>query len=243
MSSGSFRLTGLPSTEALDAVLHRGKHVLRCGPEDTLDALAQLLPRADVLIHDLGPTAARLIGIDNETLRNRFPRLIVSAVTAWPAGHPKADAPPRETLVLAALGLLDEQPGHRSGPIFIRMPFASWTAGWLLAIAVLARLLARKRDGYGGPAHTSLAQAALVPMTMHWTRAQNPSAVFAAGLPKAIPIPLHQASDGLWIHVHYSPDKAPWMAEGLQAMGADAVARANAQFRLLTSLRITERIS
>jgi len=214
---------------ALHAVLNRGKQRLTLnlgadGPDAVLDAL---LSRADVLIHDLTPAEARRRGLDDARLAVRYPRLIVSAVTGWPQGHPKADAPARETLVLAALGLLDEQPGHRPGPVFIRMPFASWTAGWLAAIAIVTRLIARDRDGRGGIAHTSLAQAALVPMTMHWTRAEKPTPVFAKGLSKNIPIPLHQASDGRWLHVHYSPDKAPWMAEALAAMGAEAVKEAN----------------
>jgi len=69
---------------------------------------------------------------------------------------------------------LDEQPAHRPGPVFVRMPFANWLASWLCVVGVMARLLARDRDGCGGIAHTSLAQAALVPMTMHWNRAQTP---------------------------------------------------------------------
>ncbi|MDB5671820.1 MAG: CoA transferase [Alphaproteobacteria bacterium] len=213
---------------ALDAVLNRGKTRIALSLDDP--AFGRLLAGADILLHELTPKEALRLGLDDGSLARRFPTLIVSAITGWPAAHSRAEAPARETLVLAALGLLDEQPGHRPGPIFVRMPFASWTAGWLAAIAILARLIARQRDGIGGAAHTSLAQAALVPMTMHWTRAETPSPVFAKGLSKDIPIPLHQAADGQWIHVHYSPDKAPWMAEGLEEMGAETVAAANALF-------------
>jgi len=217
---------------ALYSILNRGKHrlTLDLAPDAADPRLDALLAGADVLIHDLTPKAAARRGLDDKRLAERFPGLIVSAITGWPGGHPKAEVPARETLVLAALGLLDEQPGHRPGPVFVRMPFASWTAGWLAGIAILARLNARARDGRGGAAHTSLAQAALVPMTMHWTRAERPSPVFAKGLSKDIPIPLHRASDGRWIHVHYSPDKAPWMAEALAAMGPDAVRAANDRY-------------
>ena len=217
---------------ALHAVLNRGKQRLALDlAEDAVDPrLDALLAGADVLVHDLTPKAASRRGLDDERLAECFPRLIVCAITGWPGRHPKAEAPPRETLVLASLGLLDEQPGHRPGPVFVRMPFASWTAGWLAGIGILARLLARARDGRGGAAHTSLAQAALVPMTMHWTRAEHPSPVFAKGLSKDIPIPLHRASDGRWIHVHYSPDHAPWMADALASMGPDTVRMANALY-------------
>jgi crotonobetainyl-CoA:carnitine CoA-transferase CaiB-like acyl-CoA transferase len=215
---------------ALYATLNRGKRSTMLDLDDpaSRQQLDELLQGADVLIHSCSPGKAAELGLADEQLAERFPTLIVSAVTGWPRRHALAEALPRETLVLARLGLLDEQPGHREGPVFVRMPFANWLACWLCVVGVMARLIARERDGRGGAAHTSLAQAALVPMTMHWTRAQTPTPVFAKGLDKHIPIPLHQCADGRWIHVHYSPDKSPWMAEALAELGADEVARLNA---------------
>ena len=210
-------------------VLDRGKR--RACDDDRAgqrEALERLLPDADVLVHDLTPAEAAAWSLEDVQLAQRYPALVVAGVGGWPRRHAFADAPVRETLVLARLGILDEQPGHRPGPVFIRMPFASWIASWLSAVGVIARLIARERDERGGIAHTSLAQAALVPMTMHWSRAAQPTPVFAKGLDKSVPIPLHRCADGRWIHVHYSPDAAPWMAEALTAMGPAEVARANA---------------
>lgn len=217
------------SGSAQFAVLNRGKRRLSLDGGGSA-ALERLLAGADVLVHDLPPAQAQARGLDDAALAARHPRLVVAAIGAWPRTHAQADAPLRETLVLARLGVLDEQPGHRPGPVFIRLPFASWIAGWLCAIGAAARLIARDRDGRGGLARTSLAQAALVPMTMHWARAAEPTAAFAKGLDKSLPIPLHRCADGRWIHVHYSPDAAPWMAEALAAMGPEAVAAANAQW-------------
>lgn len=218
--------------EALFAVLNRGKRsvTLDINVPDGQQRLERLLAAADVLIHEFTPKQAATLGLDDAQLAQRFPALIVSAITGWPKKHPLAGAVPRETLVLARLGLLDEQPGHRPGPVFVRMPFANWLASWLCVVGVMARLIARDRDGRGGAAHTSLAQAALVPMTMHWSRAQTPTPVFAKGLDKHIPIPLHQCADGRWIHVHYSPDKAPLMANAMAELGEAEVARLNAQW-------------
>jgi crotonobetainyl-CoA:carnitine CoA-transferase CaiB-like acyl-CoA transferase len=213
-------------------VLNRGKKnvVLDLQASAGLEQMQAHLAAADVLIHDLTPAEAHARGLGDEELLRRYPMLVVAAVRAWPQRHPSADEPVEELLVLARLGVLDEQPGHRDGPIFIRMPFASWIAAWLCTVGIMARLLARDRDGRGGLAHTSLAQAALVPMAMHWSRAQHPTPAFAKGLDKTIPIPLHQCADGRWLHVHYSPDAAPWMADALAAMGPHAVAAANARF-------------
>lgn len=208
----------------LFAVLNRGKASVLL---TSLDELGPLLASADVFIHEFTPAQAAERGLDDARLRQQFPALIISAIGGWPQRHHLADAVPRETLVLARLGLLDEQPGHRPGPVFVRMPFASWLAAWLCAVGVMARLIARDRDGRGGVAHTSLAQAALVPMSMHWSRAETPTPVFAKGLDKHIPIPLHRCADGRWLHVHYSPDNAPWMAEALETMGEQEVSRLN----------------
>jgi crotonobetainyl-CoA:carnitine CoA-transferase CaiB-like acyl-CoA transferase len=216
----------------LFSVLNRGKRRVALDPDtpDGRAALAGLLAGADVLLHDLTPARAAHYGLDDDCLAAAYPGLVVSAIGGWPRRHRLAEAPARETLVLARLGLLDEQPGHRPGPVFVRMPFAGWLAAWLCAIGVMARLIARRRDGRGGIAHTSLAQAALAPMSMHWSRAQTPTPVFAKGLSKSTPIPLHRCADDEWVHVHYSPDKAPWMAQALAALGPEAVAAENAKY-------------
>ena len=100
---------------------------------------------------------------------------MVCGITGYPVGHPDDDLTPSDTLVLARSGLMDEQQAvGRSGPTFLRIPLASWGAAYLAASGALARLLARHRTGSGGPAHTSLLQGALVPMTMHWARATTP---------------------------------------------------------------------
>ena len=205
---------GAPDADSvLFAVLNRGKRRLALDLDSAPGraSLAKLLDGADVLLHDLGPAQARARGLDDAALGARLSAPGRGAIGGWPGKHPLADAPARETLVLARLGLLDEQPGHRDGPIFVRMPFASWLAAWFCAVGVMARLIACRRDGRGGVAHTSLAQAALAPMSMHWSRAQKPTPAFARGLSKSTPVPLHRCLDGEWVHVHYSPDKAPWM--------------------------------
>ncbi len=218
--------------DVLFSVLNRGKQrrALDIDSAAGRATLQELLEGADVFLHDFTPQQAAARGLDDAALSRSCPRLVIAAITGWPQAHPLAEVPPCDTLVLARLGLLDEQPGHRRGPVFVRMPFASWMAGWFCVIGVMARLIARARDGCGGVARTSLAQAALAPMCMHWSRAEKPTPVFAKGLDKNTPIPLHECADGRWLHVHYSPDKAPWMAQALTAMGPATIAAENAKY-------------
>jgi crotonobetainyl-CoA:carnitine CoA-transferase CaiB-like acyl-CoA transferase len=199
--------------------------------------LHRLLDTADVLIHTFGPAAAVRKGLDDHGLSARHPRLITSAILGWPAGHPSADGPSDDLLVSARLGLCDEQRGHRDGPVFLRFPFGSWCAVYLCVIGVLARLIQRERGGAGGgPAHTSVAQGALVPTMMHWARAQDPGPGFAFGLPKDMVPSLFECGDGVWIHLMRCADaNSPLMASALDALGEDGIARANAAFTGLST--------
>ena len=194
--------------------------------------LHRLLEDADVLIHTFGPTAAAQRGLSDDELAARHPRLITSAVLAWPAGHPSADGPSDDLLVSARLGLCDEQRGWRDGPVFLRFPFGSWCAVYLSAIGILARLIQRERGGApGGPAHTSLAQGALVPTMMHWARAETPGPMFAWGLPKDLVPSMFEAGDGIWIHLMRNADvDSPLMVQAFEDLGEEGVANANAAF-------------
>jgi crotonobetainyl-CoA:carnitine CoA-transferase CaiB-like acyl-CoA transferase len=212
--------------------------VLDLQTEEGRAELDALLTGADVLIHGFGPTAAAELALDDEALRQRHPHLIASAVLGWPAGHPSADGPSDDLLVSARLGLCDEQQGFRPGPIYLRFPFGSWCAVYLCAIGVLARLLQRERGGAGGgPAHTSIAQGALVPTMMHWARAETPGPMFAFGLPKDLSPSMFECADGVWIHLMRNADlDSPLMVEQLAALGEEGMAKANAGFSGMSTM-------
>ena len=194
--------------------------------------LHRLLDGADILIHTFGPAAAAARGVSDPELAARHPQLITSAILGWPAGHPSAEGPSDDLLVSARLGLCDEQRGHRDGPVFLRFPFGSWCAVYLCVIGVLARLIQRERGGAaGGPAHTSVAQGALVPTMMHWARAENPGPMFAWGLPKDMVPSLFECGDGVWVHLMRNADTdSPLMVAAFAAMGDEGVTAANAEF-------------
>jgi crotonobetainyl-CoA:carnitine CoA-transferase CaiB-like acyl-CoA transferase len=175
-----------------------------------------------VVVHNFGPSRASALGLDDDTLAARFPAIIASSVLSWPANHSDADLPVDELLALARLGVLDEQQGYRDGPIFLRCPIASWCTSHLAAIGILARLIARQRTGHAGPAHTSLAQGALVPMAMHWRRVERPSPSLATGMPKGqTGATLFETGDGVWIHLMGDPTKSPMFAAAIAQVRPD----------------------
>ena len=204
---------------------------LDLGSDDGRRQLDRLLTGADIVVHSYPPTDAQARRLDDASLTAGRPDLIVASILAWPLNHADADAPVDDQLTLARLGVLDEQLGHRTGPIYVRFPLGTWTAAWLGAIGILSRLVSRGRTGVAGPAHTSLAQGALVPMMMHWSRAESPSENLAIGMPKDnMRASLFECGDGRWIHIMPPPpDTTPLMQEVFAELGPTVVAEANAR--------------
>ena len=216
---------------------NRSKRSIALDVHDPADRerLEQLLGAADVVVHEHGPRAARELGLDDASLAVRHPHLIASSVLSWPANHPDADLPVDELLAMARLGICDEQmPMRRDGPVFIRFPLGSWGAVYLAAVGIAARLLLKGRSGQVGPAHTSLVQGSLVPMGMHWSRAEHPSPPLAYGMPKegrGSQVTLLQCADGTWIHLMKNPDSSPLMQATFEQMGPERIAAANEAVR------------
>jgi crotonobetainyl-CoA:carnitine CoA-transferase CaiB-like acyl-CoA transferase len=185
------------------------------------ETLDDLLASADVVVHNFGPTRARELQLDDETLARTHPQLIACSVLSWPANHVDADRPVDELLAAARLGILDEQCGYRDGPVYLRVPIGNWAAVYNAAAGIVARLIARERTGKAGPAHTSLVQGALAPMAMHWRRVEKPSLSLQFGMPKTNTMAtLFECADGVWIHHMGRTEQSPLMDEVIVELGS-----------------------
>ena len=188
--------------------------------------LTRLLGGADVLIHDLGPTTARARGLDDATLQAHA-QLVVCGITPFPLRHPGADARHSEALMNARVGFLDEQMGmtRKDGPVYLRAPIAVMSTWYLAAAGIVARLIARERDGAGGVAHTSLLQGYLVSMGILWSRAETPDEAFARSLTKnnagapGAGVPRYRCADDQWMYVMGPAEILPAMQSILRNMG------------------------
>ena len=201
------------------AVHNRSKYSLTLQLETDAGraALDDLFAKADAVVHDL-PAGALGDMLENHALSAKFPHLISSHVGSWPKGHPLADTPADNALVMAQAGICDEQRAvNRAGPIYLRFPLGEGAA-YLAAIAVISRLLMRDRSGCGGAADTSLLQGALTSVIMLWSRAETPTKSLQQGYDKQINAYQFECADGQWMHVMSSPDRAPSMRAGLDAL-------------------------
>ena len=144
-------------------------------PPRVVPSLDSLLASADVLVHNFGPSRARELALDDDTLARDPPgpdRLFRAVV----AGQPRRRRPARRRAARdgTARCATTSRWATATGRSSSAFPIGSWASVYLAASGIMARLVARGRTGHAGPVHTSLIQGALVPMAMHWRRADTP---------------------------------------------------------------------
>jgi crotonobetainyl-CoA:carnitine CoA-transferase CaiB-like acyl-CoA transferase len=186
------------------SVFNRGKQsvVLDLGSEDGHAKILGLLEGADAFVESWRPGVASRLGLDATDLRKRMPGLITCSISAFGQEGRYRDIPGHEALVHALIGTMGEQAGHREGPIFEAIPFASIGAAYLAVIGVLGALIRREADGRGRSVETSLMDGALSYLSMFWGESDKES----GGNP---PIGTHRlitrsflCADGTYLGVH-----------------------------------------
>lgn len=184
---------------------------------DSAAGLAQLkalLADADVLLHDLPPSRAKALGLDDAALEAAYPQLISCSVLGSPINHRDAERAADELLVQARHGILDQQFGYRTTePVAYRYPVGSWGAVTLAAAGILTRLIMRLETGKGGGVHTSLLQGAMTALTMVWSRTEH--GVTSMQMPRTVEmlqIQMYECGDGKWMQIMDPTGKLDWAA-------------------------------
>lgn len=132
-----------------------------------------LLGWADVALMNFRPSLGPQIGLDEETLRRRFPRLISGNVTAFGKRGPEAALAGMDTVVQARTGLMAANGRVIDGRPAPGDPVsADYMAAMSLAFGIAAALLRRERTGKGGSVDVSLMQAAMTLANSQLTRSE-----------------------------------------------------------------------
>ena len=169
------------------AAYTRGKRGITCDLEDPRgrDLLLRLLETADFLIEssDVGRMAE--LGLDYETLRERFPRLIYTSISAFGQTGPKADYVGSDLAIWAAGTPLLMTGDDDRPPIRVSQPQAWGHASGDAAGGAMLALHARHRTGRGQhvdiSAQVSAAQATLGQVLAYQLGASEPER-FAGGV-------------------------------------------------------------
>ncbi len=159
-----------------NTVLHRGRREtlsLDLNSATDLARARELIRETDVLVENFGPGVAERLRIGPNAACELNPRLVYCALPGFPSNDPRANLPGWEAVVMAAAGayaapapnpLLGSGWWPGADPVWSPLPLASVFAAAQCALAAVAALVARDRDGTGQRVECSLFGGALEAM-------------------------------------------------------------------------------
>jgi crotonobetainyl-CoA:carnitine CoA-transferase CaiB-like acyl-CoA transferase len=114
------------------------------------EILQRLIARADVFIcNQPSLDSMRKRGIDPDSLREKYPRLIHCSITGYGFTGPKAGRPGYDILAQAESGIMSFTGEPDGGPMRYPIAIADMSCGMYATMGILAALFARERSGCG----------------------------------------------------------------------------------------------
>jgi itaconate CoA-transferase len=110
--------------------------------------LERLLENADVFLQNLAPGATDRLGLGADTLRTRYPRLIVCNLSGYGRSGPYAEKKAYDLIIQSEVGMLAVT-GTEDTPSKVGVSIADISAGMYAYSGILTALLARKDTGEG----------------------------------------------------------------------------------------------
>lgn len=136
------------------------------------EVLLRLLADADVLIENFKTGTLEKWGLGyDETLREKFPRLIHCRITGFGGDGPLGGFPGYDAVVQAMAGLISINGAPDSGPVRLGIPIVDIATGLYAATAILAAAVERGLSGRGQSVEASLYDtgiALLHPHAANW---------------------------------------------------------------------------
>ncbi len=138
---------------------NRGKRsvVLELGEQAGMSALEDLLRDADVFVTNIRPNALARLDISPETLREKFPQLIIAQVTGYGSSGPEINRPGYDSGAFWAYSGLAKQFSAETGyPPILPPAFGDHMTSMALVSGISTALFNRTRTGTGCIVETSL---------------------------------------------------------------------------------------
>ena len=190
-----------PELSGIALNLHRNKRSIAVDLKQARgrDVLLRLLADADVLITNLRPGPLRRLGLDHESLRGDFPRLVYCQAQGFRTSSDEADLPAYDDIIQALTGFPQLNSMGFGAMHFVPSTVADKVAGMFIAQGVLAALVARSVSGLGQRVEVPMFDAALAfNLVEHLSRAAVPGG--PAGYNRVLTAHRgpHRTSDG-WV--------------------------------------------
>jgi crotonobetainyl-CoA:carnitine CoA-transferase CaiB-like acyl-CoA transferase len=140
-----------PDMGAFYLAVNRNKRsiVLDLKQEPARRVLLRLAERADVLLHNYRPKAARRLGMSYETFRDVNPGIVYVGTYGFLAAGPYGDKPAYDDIIQAASGVASAQASLIGEPRYVPTIVADKTSSMTVLAAVLAALYHKARTGEG----------------------------------------------------------------------------------------------
>lgn len=125
--------------------------ILDLRQQEAREALFRLVGTADVFVHNMRPSVAAKLGLEDDTFSRAYPNLIYVKTYGFRGDGPMGSKPAYDDVIQAASGITDIQTVVSEGeePRFVPSIVADKTSSLQLVSAVLAALLHRERTGEG----------------------------------------------------------------------------------------------
>ena len=159
--------------------VNRGKRSIALNLKDPAgrEVLEKLLQGSDVITLNWRPGAAARLGLDYETLRERYPRLVYCNTRGYEKG-PRSDLPGTDQNAAAMTGTEWEDGACDAGnpPLWSRSNMGDTGNALLAAIAIVTALYHRDQTGEGQAVSTSIVNAGLLHTSYAWIHADGSEA-------------------------------------------------------------------
>jgi len=126
--------------------------------------LHRLLEGADVLVENFRPGVLGKMGLDDDTLRERFPRLVVGRINGFGSTGPYRDRPAYDFIAQAMSGFMGVNGPADGEPMRAAPPISDMVASQNLAFGICAALVRRATTGQGEIVETALTNGLIAMM-------------------------------------------------------------------------------
>lgn len=215
-----------PGMSALAMHVNRNKRSLAVDlkTEAGRAVLDDLLATADVLVTNMRPAALARLGLDPDTVAERFPRLVLCRAQGFRSDSPLADRAAYDEIVQASSGMVDLVRRATGTPSYAPAILADKVCALTIAYSVLAAVVHQRATGRGQVVEVPMTDTLLAfNLVEHLAGETAVPAVGPTGFPRSM-APRHEAvrtADGWACLLPYTPRD---IAALFHAVGRDDLA-------------------
>ncbi|MFV1970323.1 MAG: CaiB/BaiF CoA transferase family protein [Acidimicrobiia bacterium] len=182
------------------------------------EVVLRLAECCDVALESFRPGVADRLGIGFDVMRERNPRLVYAAISAFGQSGPWRDRPGVDGVAQAMAGIMSVTGTADGPPVKVGVPAADMAGGLFASQAILAALFARERTGRGQRVDVSLLDSLLsfqvVPLSMYLASGRSPQRLGSAA-PYAAPNEAFGTRDGYVMVAAYTEKRWPALCSAL----------------------------